>query len=128
MRLLYFGYQYAFGEVPVKLRSMVAIMYGQPKAFKLMRLARMTHNFSLSMAIGGAVIATIPFIYKEVNDELAIGIIGVGGALIVASIPFYSDYKKKALRAIEMYNDHIDPTVNIQFGTTRNGFGLTLSY
>ena len=124
----FIGYQYTFGDIPIRLKSMVALMYKQPKAFELIRLAKMTRNFSFSMAIGGVMIATIPFVYKEVNDELAIGIIGVGGALILASIPFYSDYKKKALKAIDLYNDHIDPTASIQFGRTRNGYGLIFSY
>jgi hypothetical protein len=90
-------------------------------------------NKSASMVLGGFGGAFIGF---PLGQMIAGGdpywwMMGVGGALILVSIPF-SDYNKDMRRAVEIYNEAIRTENRIKselsFGLQSNGIGLVLKF
>lgn len=125
-----------------KFGKVTEIMQSNQEAYKYIGYAKSNRTFSnifLGFGItffGYGVLSGISnAVEKEESSYLIAGTVTgivVGGALIGISIPMRNAYKKKAKKAIEIYNQgpgisKINPS-ELKFGISSNGLGFTLHF
>lgn len=127
----FWGYKFYQKGQRLNFNQLPYIMEGSNDAYSLITKARTNNTISsIISGTGGFLIGwqlASAIIGGEPNWILA----GVGGGLIIVSIPIFSKSHRQSLEAVEMYNaglsaDNLKAQLN--FGTTENGIGLKLSF
>ena len=117
-------------------------MQSNPEAYKYIRYAKTNRAFSnVFLGLGiisfsyGVLSGISNAIEKEESSNLLAGSIAgiiVGGGLVAISIPLRNAYKKKARKAIDIYNEGLGTigfkSYDIKVGVTRNGLGFTVLF
>ena len=119
-------------EKRLKPKELLTIMQKNPESYKMMKIAKTNYDvgnvfgftggaligWQLGAMAGGRKINWTPF--------------GIGGALIVAGLPFSSAYIKHAKKAVSVYNKDLNRTaykkMQVEPGLTSNGIGLTMRF
>ncbi len=116
----------------LKPGEMVNILAVNPEAQAVMKKAKSNYTAAqIFGAVGGALIG-FPIGTALGGGEPVWAMTGAGAGFIAISIPFSISYKKKANKAIELYNKGLKETKlqspEISLGPTSNGFGLALIF
>ncbi|MFN8775434.1 MAG: hypothetical protein ACK5XV_01585 [Flavobacteriales bacterium] len=125
------GYNFIYHGEMLKIKHVVNLMEPNAAAYKQMKSARANNSVANVLGAAGG------FLVGWTLGDLAGGedpnytVMGVGGALIVASIPFSVVTVKKSREAVATWNSGLStsslrPRGELKLGMT--GFGLGLTY
>ncbi len=116
------------------MNELVSVMKSNPDSYKLIKSAK--SNNLLAQVIGGVGGGLIGYPIGTVvgggkpNWTLA----GIGAGLVGISITIYSNVKKKAKKAVEIYNSNLNSTTSTNFNpnfkilANSNGIGLSMNF
>jgi len=127
----FLGFKFYQNDVRLNFNQLPFVMEENPEAFNIIKKAK--SNYTLSTILGGAggflvgwQLGTAAF-GGNPNWVLA----GLGGALIVVSIPISTKSYNLAFDAIDLHNGAVSGSarrLELNLGTTSNGVGLVLRY
>jgi len=98
------GMRFEYDTLTLTHRQVSEIISINPVATHQFRVARKCSVISGILGFSGVLLVAIPGVGAVLGSEPNWTLAAGGGALIVASIPFSIVYKRKASRAVEMYN------------------------
>ncbi|MBY0434630.1 MAG: hypothetical protein K2U26_11020 [Cyclobacteriaceae bacterium] len=101
---LKFEYQKDTTIFPVSPRQVATILKDDPLAYAEFKKARTNNSVAGVVGFLGGVMIGLPLGTAIGGGEPEWGLAAGGAALIVASIPFSSAFRKHSLNAVEMYN------------------------
>jgi len=116
------------------MNELVSTMKSNPNSYKLIKSAK--SNYILDQVISGIGGGLIGY---PIGTAIGGGkpnwtLAGIGAGLVVISIPISSNVKKKAKKAVEIYNSSLKSTTSINFnpsfkiGANGNGIGLSMNF
>jgi hypothetical protein len=133
LKKVFGGYQFFQNNKRITVSNMVSIMEPNEKAYKQIKEAQSTNviatiiggvgGFMLGWQLGTAIAGGDP------NWAMA----GVGGGLIVVSIPISQKFNRQVKGAVDTYNGGFRGSSMLEypelnFGTTSTGIGLTFNF
>lgn len=122
---------YLYGK-PLKPRLMLSLMKDCPDAYTKMKHARNNRRVANTFGYTGGVLLGVSLVFLVTGAEPEMGILVTGAGCILVSIPFSAGYNHNAKAAVRLYNsDLLRPHIadlNLDFGITRHGLGLTCRF
>ena len=128
----FLGYRFYQMDTRLNLNQLPYVMEGNDEARMLMMSSKKGHTWATVLSgTGGFLVA-----WQLVNAGISGGdanwvIAGIGGGLLVASIPIFSTSYNRALDAIELHNQTVGASgrrIELDIGVTRHGVGLVLGF
>ena len=127
-----FGYRFYQVDTRLNLNQLPYVMEGNEEARMLMMRSKKGNTWATVLSGTGGFLVGWQLINAAISGGEANWVIaGVGGGLIIASIPVFSASYRQALDAIEMHNQTVGGTsrrIELDVGFTRNGVGLVLGF
>ena len=123
---------FVMNEKKLKPKELLTIMQDNPESYQMMKIAKT--NYDVGNVFGFAGGALIGWQLGAITGGRKINWMpfGIGGALIVAGLPFSSAYIKHAKKAVSVYNKDLNRTaykkMQVEPGLTSNGIGLTMRF
>jgi len=120
-------------EKKLNPKQLLAIMQGNPESYQIMKVAKSNYDVGNVFGFaGGAVVGwQLGALAGGGGRKANWTSVGIGGALIVAGLPFLSVYLKHAKKAVASYNNGLNRVgyreIFICPSITSNGIGLTVS-
>lgn len=126
----FLGYKFYHQDARVNMNTLPILMEDNSEALNLALKARKnsilasivsgTGGFLIGWQLGAAIVGGEP------NWTM----VGVGGGLIVVSIPVFSRANKQFLEGIDLYNAGLGKSsrLKLDMGLLQNGLGIKLSY
>lgn len=125
------GYNFIYHGEMLKIKHVVNLMEPNAAAYKQMKSARA--NNSVANVLGAAGGFCVGWVLGDLSsgEDPNYALLGAGGGLIVASIPFSISSVKKSREAVATWNSGLStsslrPRGELKLGMT--GFGLGLTY
>jgi hypothetical protein len=116
----------------LKPRELISITKINADALKEIQRAKINKEASQLFAIPGGFLVGWALGRAAITGEPKVILLGVGGAFIVASIPFSVAYSKRAKKGVNIYNEDLKQsdlgTLDFNFGLTQNGVGLKMTF
>lgn len=128
----FWGWQFYKNDEKIKMGEVQDLLQSNPEALSKFKAAKTNSIVSTIIgSIGGFMFGyTLGQATAGVDADWTVG--GIGGGLIVVSIPIGISANRKAKKAIEMYNDGLTTTslrrTEVYFGATQNGMGIRLQF
>lgn len=128
------GYKYTQNSELQSLNDIATIMASNTSAFELIKRGRTNRSLAAVLGFAGG-----GLVGWSLGSALGGGkpnwtLVGIGGGLIVTSIPISSRANKKIHQAVELFNASLKPEAlntfkpEIKIITNFNGFGLALNF
>ena len=126
------GYRFYQMDTRLNLNQLPYVMEDNAEARNLMLRSKKGHTWATVLSGTGGFLVAWQLVNAAISGGEANWIIaGVGGGLLVASIPIFSTSYGRALDAIELHNQTIGNTsrrIELDIGLTRNGVGLVVGF
>lgn len=117
----HFEYQKDTVVYQVSPRQVAQILYDDPTAYAEFKKARTSSTLSAMMGFVGAGLIIIPTATAVVGGDPEWAFVAGGAALIIGSIPISINYRRRAQRAVELFNQKhsaIRPNTHLFFSGT----------
>ncbi len=127
----FWGYNFYQTDVRLNFNQLPYIMEENKEAHLLIKKARSNHTISSILSGAGGFLIGWQLGTALFGGEPNWAIAGVGGGLIVISIPLYSKSYRQSLEAIDIYNSGLLITgllSQLSIGMTPNGVGIKLEF
>jgi hypothetical protein len=113
-------------------KQLLGILQENPESYHMMKVAKSNYDVGNVFGFAGGAVVGWQLGALAGGRKANWTSVGIGGALIVAGIPFSSAYMKQAKKAVAAYNNGLNPIgyrkVHIYPSITSNGFGLTMRF
>lgn len=128
------GATFAHNGESLKLNQVLEVMKPNPEAYKLMRSAKSSYDFSSFLGFTGGALIGWPLGTAVGGGDPNWALAGIGAGLILVAIPITSGFKKKASEAVSAFNQgSTSASLNnyksrLEFASGKNGIGFRLSF
>lgn len=115
----------------LSMNQLIAITKVNPNASKEIQIAKENRDMSQLFGLPGGFLLGFSLGKAMVTGEANTLLIGLGGALMIASIPFSSAYSKHAKKGVKIYNEELNPTigkVDFKIGLSQYGIGMSMNF
>lgn len=116
----------------LSMNQLIAVTKTNPNASKEIQIAKVNRDMSQLFGLPGGFLLGFSLGKAMVTGEANTLLIGLGGALIIASIPFSSAYSKHAKKGVNIYNENLNATtlgkIDFNVGLTQHGIGLSMNF
>ena len=127
----FLGYRFYQNDTRLNFNQLPYVMEENGEAYYVIKKAKSNYTISTIISGTGGFILGWQLASALFSGEPNWVLAGVGGGLIVISIPIYSKSYRQSLDAIELHNKGIAASahrLDISFGTTANGAGLIVKF
>ena len=127
------GYKITQGGKRLNMNTLVATMQTNQQAHSEIMAAKSTYSLGMVVGLVGGGLVGYPLGTAAGGGEPNWAVAGVGAVLLVALIPVTIKMNKQVKKAVDTFNNGLNTSSNwdkreLQFGTTKNGIGLTLKF
>lgn len=84
-------------------REMIKLMEVDSLAHNMMWKAKTNYDLSILMSVVGVILATFPATQSNDDGKRSWTYAGIGGGLLLLSIPVRNGYNKRAMAAVRIY-------------------------
>lgn len=127
----FWGYKYYQQDERVNYNTLPTIMVDNQEAYMYVSKAKTNYLISSIISGTGGFLLGLQLGVAIVGGDPNWVVAGVGGGLILVSIPIFSKSHKQSLKAIEIYNAGLmarSQRINLNFASTQNGIGFVLGF
>lgn len=120
----HFEYEKDTAAYQVTPRQVAQILFNTPAAYKEFKKARTNSTIAGIMGFVGASLIIVPTATAVIGGDPEWGLAAGGAALIIGSIPISINYRRKAQRAFDMFNEKhagLQPRTHLYFSATAAG-------
>jgi len=127
------GYQFYQGDKKLDINQLVTTLETNDLAYQQIKSAKTKHTIATIMGGVGGFLIGWPIGAALGGGEPNWTMAGIGGGIIVVSIPIVKSCNKKAIQAVETYNSGLRTSSfwdknKLKLSLTENGIGLTLNF
>lgn len=127
------GYQFYQGDKKLDINQLVSTMQSNEQAYQQIKSAKTKHTIATIMCGVGGFLIGWPIGAALGGGEPNWTMAGIGGGIIVVSIPIVKSCNKKSIQAVETYNSGLRTSSfwdknKLKLSFTENGIGLTLNF
>ncbi|MDN3621012.1 hypothetical protein QWY81_16215 [Polaribacter undariae] len=127
------GYIFSQNDSNLTLSQMQEVMKDNKQAFDLMKSAKSNQTWGMILGVAGGGLVGFPVGTAIGGGEPKWALVGVGAALIVASIPIVKAVNRKTKEAVDLYNadvpsvsSNLNPSFN--FNVKGVSMGISMSF
>lgn len=117
-------------SIAISVRQVKLILKDVPEAYQEFKAARAKNSIAGGLGFAGGILVALPLVTALAGGEPEWIYAGIGGGLILLSIPFLTSYRGHAFNAIDLYNKKHSASARWQTNFYFNGsqVGLTLRF
>jgi len=126
------GLAYYQHRKPLNYRQLAEMMKSNDLAYKHIKRAKRNQNTSLLFQYAGGFLIGYPIGTMIAGGDPNWVLAGIGGGLILLSIPFVTSSMENGKQAVQYYNERIQSDVGyrrkpqFEVGVTQNGIGIVV--
>ncbi len=127
------GYQYFQNETPLTVNQLMETLETNKEAYRIIKNAKGSYDFAMVLSYAGGFCIGYPIGTALGGGEPNWKIAGIGAGLVLVAIPLSNKFNKKALEAVNIYNQDFNKTSfwddkELKLTYTSNGLGLNLRF
>lgn len=127
----FWGYKFYQKDARLNFNQLPYVMEENSEAFNLISHAKSNNTISSIISGAGGFLVGWQLVTAAIGGDPNWVLAGVGGGLIVISIPIFSKSYRQSIEAVKMYNEGLamsNHRLNFNIGASRNGIGIMIRY
>ena len=127
----FWGYKFYQKDTRLNFNQLPYVMEENSEAFNLITHAKSNNTISSIISGAGGFLLGWQLVTAAIGGDPNWVLAGVGGGLIVISIPVFSKSYRQSLEAVKMYNEGLSMSsqrLNLNFGASKNGIGIIIGF
>ena len=127
------GYQFIQNDRPLNMQQLMSTLEVNEEAYKIIKSAKGSYNFAMALSYAGGFCIGYPLGTAMGGGEPNWKMAGIGAGLILIAIPISNSFNKKAIQAVNIYNQDFKTTSfwddkELKLTFTSTGLGLRLRF
>ena len=127
------GYQFIQNDRPLSVRQLMTTLEVNEEAYRIVKSAKGSYDFAMVLSCAGGFCIGYPLGTALGGREPNWTMAGIGAGLVLISIPISNKFNKKALEAVNLYNQKFRETSfwddkELRLAFTSYGVGLRFRF